>query len=182
MLVCPAIFSWTLLFGYLADVFASVYVANIVVFGRCYCHMPYCGRCCTTRSDVVTCFLLWCRCCYHMVYIVVCSFDMFGTCCCHCFCDWWYCHILILMLIYWQMLCQVVMYHWKNCRTHQHCDTIKCWKCLRLTFSSDLEEAMLEMCESLSTTKIKFCLWDLQLTYLRLNRMRNIRAKCQEMF
>ena len=80
---------------YLADVIASVYLPNIVVFGRCYCHMPYCGRCCTTRSDVITCCLLWYRCCYHMVYIMTCCFDMFGRCYCHCFCDWWHCHILI---------------------------------------------------------------------------------------
>ena len=53
----------------------------------------------------------------------------------------------------------------KKYRTHQHCDTTKCWKCLRLTFSSDLEEAMLETDKSLSTTKIKFCLQDLQLTH-----------------
>ena len=30
-----------------------------------------------------------------MVYIMTCCFDMFGGCYCHCFCDWWYCHILI---------------------------------------------------------------------------------------
>ena len=41
-----------------------------------------------------------------------------------------------------------------HCRTHQHCDTILCWKCLRLTFSSDLEEAMSETGESLSSIKI----------------------------
>ena len=35
---------------------------------------------------------------------------------------------------------------------------------------------MLETGKSLSTTKIKFCLWDLQLTYIILNRMRNIHA------
>ena len=60
---------------------------------------------------------------------------------------------------------------------HQHCDAIKCWKCLRLTFSSDLYEAILETGKSLSSTKIKFCFWDLQLTYIRIDRMRNIHAK-----
>ena len=41
----------------------------------------------------------------------------------------------------------------KNCRAHQHCDTIMCWKCLRLTFSSYLEEAMFDTGKSLSTIK-----------------------------
>ena len=41
----------------------------------------------------------------------------------------------------------------KNCRAHQHCDTIMCWKCLRLTFSSDLEKAMFDTGKSLSTIK-----------------------------
>ena len=41
----------------------------------------------------------------------------------------------------------------KNCRAHQHCDTIMCWKCLRLTFSSDLEETMFDTGKSLSTIK-----------------------------
>ena len=45
----------------------------------------------------------------------------------------------------------------KNCRTLQHCDTYWCWKCLRLTFSSDLEEAMFDTGESLSPNKFKFC-------------------------
>ena len=33
------------------------------------------------------------------------------------------------------------------------CDTNMCWKFLRLTFSSDLEEAMFDTGESLSTIK-----------------------------
>ena len=36
---------------------------------------------------------------------------------------------------------------------------------------------MLEIGKSLSTTKIKFCFWELQPTYIRLNRIRNIHAK-----
>ena len=52
----------------------------------------------------------------------------------------------------------------KNCRAHQHCDTIMCWKCLRLTFSSDLEEAMFDTGKSLSTIK-KLILEKIQLIY-----------------
>ena len=94
MLVCPAIF-WTLFLF-------------LLYFGRCYCQyfwatslyltdviamLPYCGRCYTTRSDVITCFLLWWWCCYHS------CLTCFGRCFCHCSCDWWYCHNFIIMLI-----------------------------------------------------------------------------------
>ena len=46
----------------------------------------------------------------------------------------------------------------KNIRVHKiagltNTDTISCWKCLRLTFFSDLEEAMFETGKSLSTIK-----------------------------
>ena len=65
----------------------------------------------------------------------------------------------------------------QNWRTHQYYDTSKCWKWLRLTFSSDLKEAMLDSGESLSTIKLKFCFWESHLVYIKSNRMRNIHAK-----
>ena len=92
-------FFWTLLFWCTWQMLLPVFLANIVVFGRCYCHVPYCGRCCTTRSDVITHFLLWCRCYYHMVDVVTCCFNMFGRCYYHCFCDRWYCHNLLYMAV-----------------------------------------------------------------------------------
>ena len=57
----------------------------------------------------------------------------------------------------------------KNCRTLQHCDTYWCWKCLRLTFSSDLEDAMFDTGESLSPNKFKFCFWEKHKVYKCLN-------------
>ena len=89
----------------LTDVIANVCLAINLFFGRCYCHLPFCGRCYTTRSDV-----LWCRCYYHMFYIMAKWFDMFGRCCCH----WLFVTGVIvtdkyLMLLFWQMLCQVVI-------------------------------------------------------------------------
>ena len=48
---------------------------------------------------------------------------------------------------------------------------VLCWKCLRLTFSSDLEEAMLETGERLSSIKNKFCFWEIQLIYKTLKVM-----------
>ena len=95
---------------YLADVIATVFT-NIVVYGRCYCHKPYCGRCCTTRSDFITCCLLQCICCYHMVGMLTCCFNMLGRCYCHCFLVTDVIVTVYLMLMYWEMLCQVVMYH-----------------------------------------------------------------------
>ena len=97
----------------LADVIACV-LDNIIVLGRCYCHVailwqillpvfldnmlyladviamfPCCGRCYTIRSDVITCFLLWWWCCYHSCLICI------GRCFCHCSCDWWYATTLL---------------------------------------------------------------------------------------
>ena len=56
----------------------------------------------------------------------------------------------------------------KNCRTLQHCDTYWCLKCLRLTFSSDLEEAMFDTGKSLSPNKFKFCFWEKHKVYIKL--------------
>ena len=61
----------------------------------------------------------------------------------------------------------------QNCRTLQHCDTYRCWKCLRLTFSSDLEEAMFDTGKSLSPNKFKFCFWENLKVYIKSNRMRS---------
>ena len=56
----------------------------------------------------------------------------------------------------------------QNCRTLQHCDTYRCWKCLRLTFSSDLEEAMFDTGESLSPNKFKFSFWENLKVYMNI--------------
>ena len=61
--------------------------------------------------------------------------------------------------------------------THQHYDTIMCWKCLRLTFSSDLKEAMFETGSKVCLpSKINSVPENIQLIYIKSNRIRSIHA------
>ena len=113
MLVCPAILFWTLLFEVLGRWYCQCLFSHILLFGRCYCHGYFCGRCYTTRSDVkpvlfsdlnviATCFIS---------YVIeltwwedVIAIDLCDWCYCHILvliiCDWSYCHILMLLLFF----------------------------------------------------------------------------------
>ena len=149
MLECPAILFGHICLGCLADVIANVYFGHFCCLAGVIAIYYFCGRCWTTCF--VSC-LIELTCGQMLLPFIS--------------CDWCDCHIWYSSL--WLILLSLVLQYIAlvYCRTLQHCDTFRCWKCLRLTFSSDLEEAMLETGESLSTNKFKFCFWENLQTYM----------------
>ena len=73
-----------------------------------------------------------------------------------------WCWLMVLLVCMWRVhshhrtWCTHLVWSWcfdaiQEVLVVLDCDTNMCWKCLRLTFSSDLEEAMFETGKSLST-------------------------------
>ena len=55
----------------------------------------------------------------------------------------------------------------QNYRAHQHCDTNMCWKCLKLTFSSDLEKPCFKLVKACLQSNINAVPEEIQLIYIR---------------
>ena len=67
MLACPAIFGHFTFFVYFGWSYCQCFWTTFLCLADVIAMLP-CGRCYTTRSDVVTCFLLWQWCCYHICF------------------------------------------------------------------------------------------------------------------